>query len=381
MHQADQITKPAQAKIETLESIRGLAALLIAVFHIPQWNPALDITLIRNGHVMVDLFFVLSGFVICRAYSGKIQSARDVLRFQFLRLGRLYPVHLIFLLFFLLVEIAKYVAQARFGISSPNSQPFRESNGVAFIEQLFLVQAIGPTGNTFSFNAPAWSISVEFYTYLLFALAVLLLGQIKTYVFALISFGSLLILVTGRGAGFDALLSCTSGFFMGALVALGTQNLRWSLPRGSALLVFAALLAFLSFSEVDRYAHAILFITAALVFALLASPAGLLQRMLELRPLTWLGKVSYSVYMSHAAVIWVANQAVRALLHRPEVSVAGRMTPALSVSEALLAYALVIGTVLLLSAAVFHFVEQPFREASRRFAFRRWPTDGISTQS
>ena len=161
---------------------------------------------------------------------------------------------------------------------------------------------------------------------------------------------------------------------MGALVALATQRLKWSLPAGSALLVFAGLVAFLSISEDTRYAHTILFVTAALIFALLASPVGLLQRILELRPLIWLGKISYSVYMSHAAVIWVANQAVRALLHRPEVSVGGRMTPALSFGEALLAYALVIGTVLALSTAVFHFVEQPLREASRRFAFRRWPT-------
>ena len=375
MQSAAPVVLPAQAKIEALESIRGMAALLIAIFHIPRWNPALDITLIRNGHLMVDLFFVLSGFVICKAYSGRIQSPQDLARFQVLRFGRLYPVHLIFLCFFLLVEVAKYVAQEQFGVSSPNSQPFRESGGLAFVQQLFLVQAIGPTGNTFSFNGPAWSISVEFYTYLIFAMAVLLFGRIKPYVFATISLGSLLVLLTGRGAGFDALLSCTSGFFMGALVALATQKWKSSLPGIASLIVFAGLVAYLSIVEGDRSPHAILFVTAALIFTLVAAETGPLQRMLELRPLIWLGKISYSVYMSHAAVIWVANQLVRSLLGRPEVDVAGRMTPSLSALEALLAYALVIGAVLILSTAVFTFVEQPFREASRRFASRRWPVE------
>ncbi len=84
-------------KIEELESIRGLAALLIVFHHIPKWNPILDTKIINNGYLMVELFFVLSGFVIFSAYANKIGDKRDLLRFQFLRFGRLYPVHLLFL--------------------------------------------------------------------------------------------------------------------------------------------------------------------------------------------------------------------------------------------------------------------------------------------
>jgi peptidoglycan/LPS O-acetylase OafA/YrhL len=51
-------------KIEELESIRGLAALLVVFFHIPKWNIMFDIGIINNAYMMVDLFFVLSGFVI-----------------------------------------------------------------------------------------------------------------------------------------------------------------------------------------------------------------------------------------------------------------------------------------------------------------------------
>ena len=88
-------------KILELESIRGLAAVLIFFFHIPKWNPLLNIGIINNGDLVVELFFVLSGFVIYRTYENKIFNVKDLLRFQFLRFGRLYPVHFLFLLVFI----------------------------------------------------------------------------------------------------------------------------------------------------------------------------------------------------------------------------------------------------------------------------------------
>lgn len=86
-----------KTRIEELESVRGVAALLVVFFHIPKWNDILYVNIINNGYLMVELFFVLSGFVMVSAYSERILSVRDLVRFQFLRLGRLYPVHLIFL--------------------------------------------------------------------------------------------------------------------------------------------------------------------------------------------------------------------------------------------------------------------------------------------
>lgn len=125
-----------QPKIEELESIRGLAALLVVFYHIPNWNPLFDIGIIRNGYLMVELFFVLSGFVIYSAYAGRIGSSKDLMRFQFLRFGRLYPVHLLFLLVYVGFELAKYIAQSRLGISSPNSQPFRENSLMALVQHV-----------------------------------------------------------------------------------------------------------------------------------------------------------------------------------------------------------------------------------------------------
>jgi peptidoglycan/LPS O-acetylase OafA/YrhL len=156
-------------KIVELESVRGVAALLVVLFHGSPWSPwTFDLAIIRNGYLMVDLFFVLSGFVICRAYAHRLTNLSEVMKFQFLRFGRLFPVHLLFLMLFLLAEIAKCMAASSLGIKSSNSSPFVQNTWQAFFEQLMLIHSLWPTGNTATFNGAAWSISTEFYTYLLF---------------------------------------------------------------------------------------------------------------------------------------------------------------------------------------------------------------------
>ncbi|MFT2658073.1 hypothetical protein, partial [Escherichia coli] len=77
--------------------------------------------------------------------------------------------------------------------------------------------AIGPSGHPTSFNTQAWSISVEFYTYLIFGAIVLCLPRIKNLLFSLLAMASLLMLVTNATFGFGDLLKCLAGFFIGCL--------------------------------------------------------------------------------------------------------------------------------------------------------------------
>jgi peptidoglycan/LPS O-acetylase OafA/YrhL len=61
-------------KIDELESLRGVAALLIAIYHTPHWTGAAELQFLKNGHLMVPLFFVLSGFVIHANYADSSQA-------------------------------------------------------------------------------------------------------------------------------------------------------------------------------------------------------------------------------------------------------------------------------------------------------------------
>jgi peptidoglycan/LPS O-acetylase OafA/YrhL len=359
-----------QTKIEELESIRGIAAFLILIYHIPIWNSAYNLTFIRNFYLMVNLFFVLSGFLIYKTYSSKLKNIKEVLRFQFLRFGRLYPVHIFFLTIFVVIEIIKYFAQNNFGITSPNSQPFHENNITALFQNIFLLQAIGPTNNAITFNLPAWTISVEFYTYFLFALIVLYLKKYKNFFF----FGFFIIslsflLISKNYYGFDLLLNCFSGFFLGSIAAYLENKIKVTLPKYTSLVVFIMIVSFLIFKRNSSYDPIIFFLTTSLIITLTANKKGYLNKILKLRLFVWLGTISYSLYMSHFCIIWIVNQFIRVVLKKPEILIGGKSIPQLTNFESFIAAILILSTVLIVSSLVHKFIEKPFRLKSRLYAF------------
>jgi peptidoglycan/LPS O-acetylase OafA/YrhL len=371
---ADNIERSARAypdaKIKSLESIRGLAALLVVIHHVPGWNLQIhDVRFLRNGYLLVDLFFVLSGFVIHRAYADKIASLPQLVRFQFLRFGRLYPVHLLFLAVFVGIEASKYFAQSRMGLAMPNTAPFRESGWSAFIEQVFLLQAIGPTGNALTFNSAAWSISVEFYTYLVFGLTVLFAARFKHVVFAVLVCLTVPLLITKTTFGSTDLVRCIAGFFCGCLTSFALQKMTLRFHSAVPAAAFVALLVFLGLETNPHYNVVVDLLTIVLIVSLTRSEGGWIHSLLNMRVLAWLGTISYSVYMSHTAVIWAFNQVFRIIFKRPEIFLEDRMTPQLPLSATLLAYALVVVCVLILSQLTFKYVEEPMRQKSRRMGF------------
>ncbi|KPC50457.1 acyltransferase family protein [Amantichitinum ursilacus] len=347
-----------------LESLRGIAALLVVLFHIPAWNSQLhELAIIRNGALMVQLFFVLSGFVIYTAYGQKLNDLNAVLKFQFLRLGRLYPVHLFMLGAFTLMEFAKYpLAQLGYNLGDP----FAFNTWHAFFQQLLLWQCIGPDNSGFTFNGPAWSISVEFYTYLIFALVVWLAPRGKLWLSAVLAVGAMAAMVFGWLHGYINLIWCIAGFFLGCLVSALVQARRFTLPAITPWLAFAALLAFLQFNHQVRNDVAIFPLSALLILGIVCGQPGAFQRILRWRPLQWLGELSYAIYMIHAFIL---DFFLRGLFFglNDRVSDVDNL-PHLDMAEALLVYAAFIGITLLAAQGLHRYIENPWRERSRRFA-------------
>jgi peptidoglycan/LPS O-acetylase OafA/YrhL len=367
---------PAQAngKIEELESIRGLAALLVVLFHVPAWNPQLhEIRFFQNSYYMVDLFFVLSGFVMNLNYGERIHNGRDLLRFQFLRLGRLYPVHLLFLLVAVATATSGWVASTLFGLTIPSGSAFKDATLTSFTEQLLLIHSLGFFKLEHPFNLPSWSISVEFYTYLVFGLLCLISRHVLRLGTFVILAGAALVLMS-RGiefvGSFSEILQCFAGYFLGCLVATFAAGRRQLLPRGTTLAALAAMALFLSLRADPHFSVAIFFLSAALIIGVVCSGEDWTKRLLKHKALEFLGLVSYSIYMSHTFVLWCCNQFVRVVLHRPEAVVAGISTPQLSLWGALLWHVIALACTVLLSALVFKYVEDPFRLKSKEFAKR-----------
>ncbi|HCU85112.1 MAG TPA: acyltransferase [Methylophilus sp.] len=360
-------------KVEELESVRGIAALLVVLYHLPNWNPFIHhLPIIHGAGFMVDLFFVLSGFVIFTAYQNKLKSWSDVARFQFLRFGRLYPVHLLMLVIYLMIETLKYVLQTKFGIASLSKPPFEENNFYAFLREFFLVKAFWPNETAMTFNSPAWSISAEFYTYLIFAVITLYLNKIKTFVFPLISLICISALFLYQPEHYNFMLRCLAGFFTGCTVAYfilkhghadGALLPVFTIPLSIVLILSVTILA----SGFYGYGLIIYPASALLIAGILLTPDNIFKRYLSKTWLIWLGTVSYSLYMSHGAVLWFYNQVIRVAFHHPEVVIRGISTPQFTTGQSILLSIIYLMICFTLAQLMYSYIEKPFREKSRRF--------------
>ncbi|MDO8299212.1 acyltransferase, partial [Lacisediminimonas sp.] len=186
--------------IKSLEGGRGLAALIVALYHLKIGTA--DWSVLRNGYLFVDLFFVLSGFVICAAYAGRMANGDDFRAFLIRRTGRLLPLLLFSTLFFILVQngivLAKRIAAAAgYGaaLASPGALDFVTPDPAQLLAVATFTHGMG-LFHDLILNTPSWSISTEFFTYLLFAAICLFAkGRARLLVFAFLSMAALAISV------------------------------------------------------------------------------------------------------------------------------------------------------------------------------------------
>src|SRR5687768_3329218 len=92
-----------------LDSWRGIAACLIVFFHFRNftYSHLASVDIINHAWLFVDFFFVLSGFVITASYQNRLEQGYSLRRFIFLRLGRIYPLHIFMLMAFLAFEFLR----------------------------------------------------------------------------------------------------------------------------------------------------------------------------------------------------------------------------------------------------------------------------------
>ncbi len=284
-------------RLGQLDGLRGLAACAVAFLYHPQalFAPA---ALAQAGPVLgwfhqlgwtlVDLFFVLSGYLFAHVYRGGLTLAGSgaIKRFAVARIARLYPLHLVMLL---------VCAVLFFG------QP--GNSALAFAAHLLMLQDFAPMPGQ-SFVGPAWSISVECICYALFALGASAGQRALWRLTVVLAVGALALLMWRAlpGGPWDAddLLRGLAGFFVGQLVW------RWREPLArvpGAMLVVAAL-AGLLLAEGPW--------SAIPPLTLLTWPAALLLTLrlpqLASTPLLWLGTRSYAIYLIHQPVIALARR-------------------------------------------------------------------------
>ncbi len=345
-----------------LESLRGLAALWVVLFHIPPWyRPVYDINLIRNGYLFVDFFFVLSGFVIFLNYIGRLNHPRRLCHFMCLRFIRLYPVHLFFLLCFLAIECKKhFLFWSGHWHGGGGNKPFEKNNSIALINQFFLMHSLGLTnGTALTFNSPSWSISTEFYTYLIFGVIVLVGSPARVFPYCIATCLLALSLFYAMPIHFDEFhrfVRCIFGFFLGCslhgLAAL-QRWLRW-VGYFSVLGISVILIIKINVQLAEILMS---LLSSGLILAVASKHRPLTGfAWLEARLLRRLGTISYSLYMSHYLSIWMINRLLRVTFQAP---LEGSVCCALSPWVGLITYAACVVFVILIAEVSYRFIERP----------------------
>ncbi len=148
------MTAPAQHKFQTLDALRGVAALSVVLFH----NGLLFGYGPPEGYLAVDMFFVLSGFVITYAYQARLDSGLSTWSFLKLRLIRLYPIYLLTLC--MGVAVALGLAAKAHQLSAVAWQ----RAALYFSLNAFFLPAIpwrGDHPGFYPFNGPSWTLLLE----------------------------------------------------------------------------------------------------------------------------------------------------------------------------------------------------------------------------
>jgi len=368
---------------EALDGWRGLCACLVALFHFHGYSPLYTSELIRNSYLFVDFFFVLSGFVIAWNYEDRLGSWQQLRQFMILRLGRLYPLHIFMLFVFLAWETAKLVLGR---ISPPGPEAFvGENQPGTVLSNIFLVQSLH-LNDSLSWNAPSWSISTEWWAYVVFAVAVAAFG-LRHWMLALVALAAPRFRLQVRRPGMDVpydwgRVRCGFGFALG--VACSRLH-RWrgapagaTATPGATLLectAVAAVVGFVSFAGKSDWSllAPFVFMFAVLVFAV---EGGWLSRALRLPLFKWLGMLSYSIYLTHYFFVLVVPVVVKRAFHldlwtsMPLPAGGTALVFGRNVLEGTLFYALVLGLTIAFSAFTYRWIETPGREWSRRVARR-----------
>lgn len=358
--------------LHALTGLRAFAALWVVAYHyrsdlktlFPASEPVWP--LFDAGYAGVDVFFVLSGFIISYTYLDRLSrwTAGGHFRFLWLRLARIYPVHLVTLLFFLIYNqpgpIGDLTAD---GLESAVRHP-------DFREQLLLVHAWG-VGETRSWNYPSWSISAEWLAYLAFPLVALLGARVRTVRLATVGLAAALVLnvliylaidaagETGRVPMLRIVGEFAAGMFLFHLWRAGRLP-AFTRDHAATVLAIAAVVATTLVATRSDIAPVVATPLYAGLILALAYGRGWLPSVLSTRWCVLGGELSYALYMTHA----VSQRWLWANL--PAADFTG--DPPLVRAGLLLFYVVVIAAV---TVFTYYAVEKPGRALMRSVVERR----------
>lgn len=349
----------APTDLRSLTSLRFVAAIWVAIYAL--W-PHLAVTgtpdLVAKGYLGVELFFVLSGFILCHVYLAQTGEKRFSYKgFLWARIARVYPLHLATLIGVGVLALGAGAAGMAVddGILGWSSLP----------ANLTMTHAWGLAPES-SWNHRSWSISAEWFAYLLFPAFAFVAWRLRARPLMAVA-GALVLLaalylIFPRLAGFHlteatiawGALRIVPCFAYGCALYLMFRSRPLPMP---GLISAAAAVLMIAAAALGLWDGVLVALSGVLILGLASLPnakAGLLAS----KPAVYLGEISYSVYM--VLVPWQLLA----------VNLAARLTNAPDKQLQLFVWLAILAGLPVVAAVSYHLVEFPARRALRRLAAR-----------
>jgi peptidoglycan/LPS O-acetylase OafA/YrhL len=364
-------------RLQALDGVRGIIALMIALFHVHIAHSLFFSPWLREIYPVIDVFFILSGFVIAMVYGARIGDGLDLANFMTRRIGRAWPLHFVTLGFLVAVELTR---AGLFAADQMHGGPLPFSEGRladTILPNVFFIQAWG-WDNKLSWNYPSWTVSTEVAAYLLMGLMCVALRERSSRLICagVLTIASAVIYYVQTDGWTElrhmSVARCTMGFFAGYLLFHARQ--KWPLT-GRALLSVLETGALISAGALMT-ARGWPYLGAVLVFAagiyVFASDGGLWSSLLKHPALQWIGERSYSIYLCHVPVIWVMDAVCRGVRKftpvdtlEPKHEILLSLGPQWATDLLALSY---LGAVVGVSALMYRWVEAPSRDVANKLA-------------
>ena len=353
-------------RIDKLDGLRGFCSLMVVFYHYPQsFLPDFISSnfFIRESWSFVDFFFVLSGFVISYNYST-LSNSNDFWLYIKKRFIRLYPLLFFTTIIFLLFKVFSDNFFPDL-VSNPKSIKLYLLDTYNTLLMLNSTPVFGETSKYLGMNHPSWSVSAEFISYFLFGLSSLFFFNKKN----LFSFITICLCIVAYLVKEQFVFSNYTWFFLRGIIGFNIgcivywlfdkkfsvkNNVELILP----LLIISVSYFFynyeFSFKGVVNLIFRPLFF--GFIILVLLKTNYYLSKFLESKPLMFLGKISYSIYLNHFLLILIV----------PRISFKLFRLPQSHFSE-LLVLSLTMLFVILYSTLTFTYIERAFGRALKNW--------------
>jgi peptidoglycan/LPS O-acetylase OafA/YrhL len=351
-------------RFEALDGLRGICAIMLVLYHNPFDSTLTNSAFVHHAWLFVDFFFVLSGFVIFEAYRNRVTDINSSVMFLIRRIGRIWPLHATVLVAFIFIEILKNTA-IFYGYL--NDTAFGGENTIfSIFKNFFLVHSWNTQGGL-SWNYPSWSISSEFGSYIAFVVLMMVFGQIglrlSFITFAATAFVVYQLSPATLNKSYDlGLLRCFSGFMLGILMHIIRCRFQIFRTVGTYTewLILLCTIAAATMLGSTTFSHLVplFFAAAVLVFSY---ENGFLSKILVSSSMQLLGKLSYSIYMTHAFIIYLIVAICKALVisHIVEITMFGSRIVLPESGQNYIGITFLLATTLGVSMITYQYIEMP----------------------